>query len=228
MYPRKERRNILVPPNFSLKKARLAQKRIAEMVIEKDEIEFPIRYAVGVDVAFLEDLSIGAAAVVRYPDLSVVEKETVAVKTVFPYIPTLLAFREVLPAYMALRKIKTDYQLVFVDGNGRLHPYRAGFACHLGVIIKKPTIGIAKKLLVGRISEWKDIFAYIYLDDEIIGAALQTRKGCKPIFVSVGNMITLQTAIKLTLAFTKKGLKLPEPIRQAHLAANEYKRKLAS
>lgn len=222
-----KRRDIVVPPSFSLERARLAQKRIAEMVIEKDNIEFPIRYALGVDVAFYKDLSIGAAAVVRYPDLALVEKEVAVVKTSFPYIPTLLAFRETLPAYMALKKVKSPYQVVFVDGNGRLHPYKAGFACQLGVIIKKPTIGIAKKLLVGRVSEWRDNFAYVYLDNEIIGVALQTRKGAKPIFVSVGNMITLQTAARLTLSFTKRGLKLPEPIRQAHMAANEYRRKLA-
>ncbi len=222
---RKDEKQVLLSPRFSIKRARIAQKRIADLVIERDEIDFPIRHAVGVDVAFKGKKSIGAAVVISYPELKVVEREIVVVDTVFPYIPTLLAFREILPAYMALKRIRTSYQLVFVDGNGRLHPYKAGFACHLGVLINRPTIGIAKKLLTGRISRWQNSIAYIYLDGEIIGAAVKTRKGSRPIYVSIGNKVSLNTAIKLTIAFTKRGLKLPEPIRQAHIAANEYKRK---
>ena len=217
-----------VPPHFSLEKARFAQKIIAERVVEEDRVEWPVQRAAGVDVAFSGECSIGAAAVVDYPGLELREKSSYALRTKFPYIPTLLAFREMAPAYLALRRLKSSYQLLFVDGNGRLHPYLAGFACQLGVTLGMPTVGVAKKLLVGEVGEWQDDWAPVIYKNRVIGAAVATRKGAKPIYVSVGHMVSLRTAIRLVKAFTRRGLKLPEPIRQAHIAANEAKRLLKS
>jgi len=208
-----------IPSNFSISRARYAQKIIAERVLENDLLPNRIERAVGVDLAYRNNYVVGSAVIVEYKSFKVIEKKYVIAKVKFPYIPTLLAFREVFPAWSALNKLNKRYDIVFVDGNGRLHPYKAGFACHLGIIIDKPTIGIAKKLLCGRVGEWMHNCAPIYYNDEIIGYALKTLKRAKPIYVSIGHKISIKTAIKLTLLFTRKGLKLPEPIRQAHILA---------
>ena len=209
-----------IPRNFSISRARYAQKIIAEKVLEKDFLPERIEYAAGVDLAYRDNHVIGSAVIVEYKSFKVVEKKYVITKVKFPYIPTLLAFREIFPAWSAINKLEKRYDIVFVDGNGRLHPYKSGFACHLGVIIDKPTIGIAKKLLCGRVGAWTRNYAPIYYNNEIIGYALKTLERAKPIYVSIGHKISIKTAIKLTLLFTRKGLKLPEPIRQAHILAN--------
>ncbi len=214
-----------LPSGFSLERARYAQRVIAQRVVEEDDIEWPVERAVGVDVAFSGEYSIGAAALVSYPGLGLEESSWTCMRTRMPYIPTLLAFREMAPAYLALRKIASKYQVVFVDGNGRLHPYLAGFACQLGVTIDKPTIGVAKKLLVGEIGEWRGGWAPILYKGRVIGAAVETKPGHKPIFVSVGHKVSLQTAVRLVKAFTGR-YRLPEPIRQAHLAAGKAKKAL--
>lgn len=209
-----------IPVKFSLSRARYAQKIIAEKVLEKDFLPDRIERAVGVDLAYVDDRVIGSAVIVEYRSFKVIESKYVVTKVSFPYIPTLLAFREIFPAWSAINKLEKSYDIVFVDGNGRLHPYKAGFACHLGVIIDKPTIGIAKKLLCGKIGEWRHNYAPIYYNEEIIGYALKTLGRAKPIYVSIGHKLSIKTAIKLTLLFTRRGLKLPEPIRQAHILAN--------
>lgn len=221
------RRGARLPQGFSIERARYAQRIIASRVVERDEISWPVRRAAGVDTAFRGDYSVGAAALVGYPGLKLEENSWVCMRTRMPYIPTLLAFREMAPAYLALKRIRSEYQVVFVDGNGRLHPYLAGFACQLGVTIDKPTIGVAKKLLVGEIGEWRDGWAPVVYKGMVIGAAVITRPGRKPIFVSVGHKVSLPTAIKLVKAFTGK-YRLPEPIRQAHMAANRAKKALES
>lgn len=212
--------------NFSVKKARFAQKRIAEKVIKQDILPAKIEKIAGVDVAYRNRHSVGSAVVVRMPEYKLIDHVAVKVPVKFPYIPTLLAFREVYPALMALKKLRKNFDLLMVDGNGLLHPFRAGFACHLGVIVNKPSIGIAKKLLCGNVAEWKNRWAPIIDRNEIIGAAVKTSPRAKPIYVSIGHKISLNTAIRITLWATRKGFKLPEPIRQAHLVANKAIRDL--
>ncbi len=218
----KRRTAYKVPKKFSIARARLAQRLISERVLEEDILPPHICYAAGVDLAFLDNIAIAAAVVIEYPSLKLVRKEAIIVDIKFPYIPTLLAFREVYPSYIALKHVG-DYDILFVDGNGKLHPFKAGFACHLGVIVDKPTIGIAKKLLCGKVGEWYGDKAPIFLNSEVVGYALKTGRSKKPIYVSVGHKITLETAIRLTKAFTKPSYKLPEPIRQAHILANNQK-----
>ncbi len=216
-----------IPPNFSIKRARYAQREIAKKIEEKDYIKISeIKFAAGIDLAYIDNIAIGSAVIVERNTFEIIERKYSIVKVSFPYIPTLLAFREIFPAWAAIRKLENQFDILFVDGNGRLHPYRAGFACQLGLIVNKPTIGIAKKLLLGKIGSWKDNKAPIYDNNEIIGSALKTLERAKPIYVSVGHKITLRSAIKITLLFTKKKFKLPEPIRQAHIFANEIKRKV--
>jgi len=216
----------VIPKNFSLKRARYAQKIIAERVIEEDCLPQKVEKAVGIDLAYRNNIAVGAAVIVEKSSFRVIEKKYAITKVSFPYIPTLLAFREIFPAWSAIRKLEKDFDVIFVDGNGRLHPYKAGFACQLGVILDKPTIGIAKKLLCGRVGFWRGRKAPIYYNNETIGYALKTLERAKPIYVSIGHKVSLETAIRLTLSFTKKRLKLPEPIRQAHILANSVVRSL--
>lgn len=216
------------PQNFDVEKARYAQRIIASKVIEKDELPSVIRRVAGVDIGYKGNVAIAAAVIVDTESLRKIESGIFTFRVRFPYIPTLLAFREVYPSWRALRELKESYDLLMVDGNGRLHPYKAGFACHLGVIIDKPTIGIAKRLLCGKIGEWKGNVAPIYseTDKSIIGFAVKTLKRANPIYVSVGHKISLKTAVKLVLAYRRKKAKLPEPIRLAHEKASEAIRRL--
>ncbi|MEX2701619.1 MAG: deoxyribonuclease V [Candidatus Baldrarchaeia archaeon] len=209
--------------SFSIEKARKAQMLLAQKVVEKDDFPCPPQTVGGVDVAYIGNYAVAAAVVVEYDTLSVKEKSVSIVKVKFPYIPTLLSFRECYPMISAIKKLKELPDIFMVDAQGRLHPFRLGAASHLGVVLNIPTIGIAKKLLCGSIGERKDNWAPIYDKNEIIGAAVWTKKNVKPIFVSIGHRVTLKTAIKITLNTCKK-YKLPEPIRQAHITATLKKR----
>jgi len=209
--------------SFSIEKARKAQRLLAQKVVERDDFPYPPKTVGGVDVAYVGDQAVAAAVVVEYNTLTVKERTVCVVKVKFPYIPTLLSFRECYPMISAIKKLKEPPDIFMVDAQGRLHPFRFGAASHLGVVLNIPTIGVAKKLLCGNIGERKNNWAPIYDKDEIIGAAVWTKKNAKPIFVSVGHRVTLGTAIKITLSMCKK-YKLPEPIRQAHITATTERR----
>lgn len=207
-----------IPSNFSVEKARLAQTLIAKRVLEIDSIDYPLRYAAGVDVSFRGSTAIGAAVLVEYPSLKLVERSVAVTEARFPYVPTLLAFREMGPALMALKKLSRDYQVLFVDGNGRLHPYRAGFACQLGLAVNKPTIGVAKSLLLGTL-RWMNDVAEVVVNGEVCGYAVKL--GSRPVYVSVGHKVSLATALKLVREFTRPGSRMPEPLLQAHRVCSE-------
>ena len=210
------RRRLDCRVRFPVKKARAVQAIIARKVVERDDFPTPLRRVAGVDVTYIGDVAIAAAVVVDATSFIIVDTAVVLRKALIPYIPTLLAFREAGPAAAALKALKVSFDLLFVDGNGRLHPYRAGFACHLGVMLNKPTIGVAKKLLCGRIGEWRGTRAPVYLDGEVVGVALKTLPRAKPIYVSVGHRVSLESAVKLTLWFTRGRRKLPLPLAIAH------------
>ena len=217
-----------VPSKFSVSKARAIQRELSKRVIREDAFDFSkLRYIAGVDVAYTDEMAVGAVSVHEFPSLSQVEVKTAIVKAVFPYIPTLLSFREVHPVISAIRKLEVNPDIFMVDGHGLAHPYRLGFASHLGVILGKPTIGVAKKLLCGKIEgipKRVGEFALIKDDREVIGAALLVKEGQKPIYVSIGHMISLETAIKIVSA-TIRNYRIPEPIRAAHQAANMAKKR---
>jgi len=205
-----------IPQGFSIEKARYAQRRIAELILEEDLIQNEVQHAAGVDVSFKGNYAFGVAVVVEKSTFSVIDVSIVKTEVKFPYVPTLLAFREAFPAYKALKGLKEEYDVLFVDGNGRLHPLKAGFACHLGLIIDKPTIGVAKSLLIGRVGAWSNDTAPVVYQGETLGVALKASFSSKPIYISVGHKITLRKAVKITREFTRSGFREPEPLRQAH------------
>jgi len=205
--------------NFWVKKAHATQLRLSKHVIRKDMLPKTLRYVGGVDTAYRADTSVGAAVVLDYKTFSIIESTKARVKTRFPYIPTLLSFREIPPTLAAIKKLKTQPDVFLVDGQGIAHPYRLGFASHLGLILDKPTIGVAKSLLCGKIGNFiQEGWTPIIDKDEVIGAAV-ARNREKPIYVSVGHMVSLKRAIAIVKHCTRLH-RTPEPIRAAHAIAN--------
>jgi len=207
---------------FSVEKAHAMQLRLSKKVIRKDMLPKTIHHVCGVDSAYHDDTCVGAAVVLDYKSLSIFETRKARVKTRFPYIPTLLSFREIPSTLAAIKKLKTQPDVFLVDGQGIAHPYRLGFASHLGLILNQPTIGVAKSLLCGKVGDFNEEgWAQIIDRDEVIGAAL-AKEGKKPIYVSIGHKVSLQRAIVIVKHCTLRH-RIPEPIRAAHNAATEQK-----
>jgi deoxyribonuclease V len=142
-----------------------------------------------------------------------------------PYIPTLLSFREIPPAIAAIKELKIQPDVFLVDAQGYAHPYRCGFASHLGLALKKPTVGAAKSKLIGTPTE-KDGRTLLVDKGEVIGEAVTTKKGAKPIFVSIGNMVSLETAVKIVKRCAKS--RILEPLLQAHNLATKQRNHLSN
>ncbi len=175
----------------------------------------------GVDVAYAKGMSIGAATVLNFNSLALVESKIAHVKTRFPYIPTLLSFREIPPAFSAIRQLETQPDVFLVDGQGLAHPYRFGFATHLGVIIDRPTIGVAKSRLCGDVkTPRKKGWTPLVEGRETIGARVVTKLGENPVYVSVGHKVSLEKAIEVVTQCTRD-YRIPEPTRRAHIIATE-------
>jgi len=212
---------------FSIDKARKAQATLSTMVIEEDRLPRRIKYVAGADVAFTQDRVVGAIAVLSYEELSIVEEKIAVLSERFPYVPTLLSFREAPAIIASFMKLKVKPDVIFIDGQGLAHPYRCGLATHIGVVLDVPTIGVAKSKLWGEVVD-RDPYDVLVdpRDGKVIGAILVTKKGFKPIYISVGNKVSLETAIKLVLKTTKPETKLPEPILAAHRLATKVARRL--
>jgi len=216
---------VKLSPRFSVEKAHTMQLQLSERVISEDWLPETINYVAGVDVGYAKGVSIGAVAVLDFDSLSLVETGVACLKTRFPYIPTLLSFREIPPAFSAIRKLQVKPDVFLVDGQGIAHPYRFGFAAHLGLVIDRPTIGVAKSLLCGEVEPFKNRWWVPVMDKgETIGAAVVTKPGQKPIYVSVGHRVSLARAIKIVKQCTRT-YRIPEPIRRAHMIATEEKKK---
>lgn len=203
---------------FSVEKARRLQLRLAARVIKEDMLPKTIRCVAGVDVSYCGEWAFAAVSLHDYGSLALVEARKAKVKTTFPYIPTLLSFRELRPSLAAINKLKTQPDVFLVDAQGIAHPYRLGFASHLGAILDKPTIGVAKSLLCGQVQPMnKARWSPIIDKDEIIGAELRSKSG-KPLYVSIGHKVTLERAIDV-VEHCRRTARLPEPIRNAHILA---------
>ena len=205
---------------FFVEKARRLQLRLVTRVIREDMLPKTIRYVAGVDVSYSGEWAFGAVSLLDYGSLALVEARKAKVKIAFPYIPTLLSFRELRPSLAAIRKLKTQPDVFIVYAQGIAHPYGLGFASHLGVLLDKPTIGVAKSLLCGQVHpKNKTGWSPTLYKGEIIGAELGN-KGGKPIYVSIGHKVTLERAIEVVEHCRRTG-RLPEPIRIAHILATE-------
>jgi deoxyribonuclease V len=217
-----------VNPKFSAKKAHTMQRRLSKKLVFEDKLPETVEYVAGVDVTYLKDTSVAAATVLELASLCTVESQVAHVKTGFPYIPTFLSFREISPAYSAIKKLQMEPHVFLVDGHGYSHPYGLGFASHLGLILDKPTIGVAKNLLCGEVEPvGEQGWAPLVVNRRIVGAEVVTKTGTKPVYVSIGHKVSLKRAIRIVMECTGK-YRIPEPIRRAHILAGEEKRRLQS
>ena len=208
----------------SVEEAKIVQQQLRTKVIKENQ--FPeIRYVAGVDVGFQNNYQItqAAVAVLSFPDLTLVDQAIAQCPTTFPYIPGFLSFREIPAILLALKKITIVPNLILCDGQGFAHPRRFGLACHLGVLLNLPTIGVAKSLLIGNhgdLAPNKGNWQLLKHQGETVGAVVRSRSKVKPIYVSIGHKIDLPTAIEYTLRCTTK-YRLPETTRWADkLASN--------
>lgn len=194
------------------------QQELRKQVVMADDFK-PLQTVAGVDVGFEESdrIACGAIAVLRYPSLQMQESLVIRRPTPFSYIPGLLAFREVPIILEALASLKSPPDLLLCDGNGYIHPRRCGFACHLGVVSGLPAIGVAKTPYIGEcepLGAERGAWQPIYDAGEIVGAVVRTQANVKPVYVSVGHRISLETAIEIVLKCAPK-YRLPETTRQA-------------
>jgi len=199
------------------------QQALRQEIITVDQFDRG-QVVAGVDVGFESGGTVtrAAVAVLRLADLSRVDWAIARRPTQFPYIPGLLSFREVPAILDALEQLTIVPDLILCDGQGIAHPRRFGIACHLGLLVDLPTIGVAKSRLVGRYAElggdrgdWQPLIH----QGETVGVALRTRAGTKPVYVSVGHRISLETAIDYVMRCTTK-YRLPETTRHAHKLAS--------
>jgi deoxyribonuclease V len=199
------------------------QESLRHQVICEDRFG-PIRTVAGVDVGFEADGAIARAAVVvlRFPELEPLDTYVVRQPTAFPYIPGLLSFREAPVVLEALERLHSLPDLLICDGQGLAHPRRFGIACHLGLWSGLPSIGAAKSRLIGQhepVGEGRGDWQPLWDAGEIIGAALRTRPAARPLYISVGHRVSLESAVRFVLSCTR-GYRLPEPTRQAHRLAS--------
>ncbi len=200
---------------------------MAERVVEQPLRPEP-KVIAAVDVHLRGDRGVAVAVAVSYPELETLEEQVARDNITFPYIPGLLSFREAPLCLSALKSLRRQPDLVLVDGQGRAHPRRFGIACHVGVELEIPTIGVAKSILTGRFESLGDergAAAPLVTRGEVVGMAVRTRTGVSPVYVSVGNLITLEEAVRWTLKTVLK-VRLPEPSRRAHRAAQQLAREL--
>jgi len=206
----------------STAEARELQLKLASEVSRTDVVSSP-RFIAGVDISVdrVRGVARGAVVVLNYPELKVVETRVVEGKVDFPYVPGLLTFREAPLALAAFKRLNTVPDLVLFDGQGIAHPRRMGLASHLGLFLDTPAIGCAKSRLCGShavLGSEVGSYAELVDGDELIGAALRTKAGVKPVYVSIGHKISLESAIHWAMRCCC-GYRLPEPTRLAHLAA---------
>jgi deoxyribonuclease V len=206
------------------KQAIALQARLRNRVDRADRIGV-VRRIAGVDVGFEREGAVtrAAVAVLAFPELALVEQAIVRRPTRFPYVPGLLSFREAPAVLAAFARLRAAPDLILYDGQGVAHPRRFGIASHLGVLLDAPTIGVAKTRLIGEYSALparRGAWVPLLDDGETIGAVLRTRAGIRPVYVSTGHRVSLESAVRWVIACAPK-YRLPETTRWAHRLASE-------
>jgi deoxyribonuclease V len=212
----KLRNRVLVEP---LRLARIHRVAGADLSYDISEIN-----SSGFRVRRNSDVVYAGIVVMTFPGLQVVEQRVVCVQVKFPYIPGLLSFRESPAILEAWKMLTLKPDVLLVDGHGRAHPRRFGIACHLGLLLNVPTVGVGKSILVGeyrpeKLRLCRGSSVPLKEGSETIGLVLRTREGVNPVFVSIGHRTNLTSAKKLVFQCAPR-YRLPEPIRLAHNLVN--------
>ncbi len=190
-------------------------------------LEKEITTIAGADISFNKYSTTVYAGIVvmHFPSLQVIETSGVTDETTFPYVPGLLAFREVPALSKAWEGLQIKPDVLVLDGHGIAHPRRMGIAAHFGVVMNTPTLGCAKSLLTGRFTEPSTEAGSVtdlVAKNELIGKVLRTKKNVKPVFISPGNLITMDESLELIKRCVGK-YRIPEPTRLAHNFVNELR-----
>ena len=214
------------------------QNSLKSKINTRDSISLSsVKTVAGVDLAYWKEketeYAVCCIVLLDYQSHQVVEQSEYTARVEVPYIPGCLAFRE-LPLFLqADKKLPCRPDLYFFDGNGYLHPRHMGLACHAGIMLDKPAIGVAKSYY--KIEDTDFVMPedkeYAYTDiqirGEVYGRALRTHKGVKPVFVSVGNQIDLDTATTAVCQMTTWESHIPMPTRLADLMTHEARQRLS-
>ncbi len=199
-----------IPRRLTPRSGIALQNKLAPLVSEKSGLPRNVKHLIGCDATYYDGTTIAAATCVDYQSLKPQRVKIVKERTRFPYIPGLLAFREAPAVLRAIRALKTRDYICLVDAHGLAHPRKFGLACFIGVALDRPTIGVAKSLLCGRI----DGNMVVDEQDYQIARLLQLPESRKAVFVSVGHKISLDDAVAVVQhCLTKSG---PIPISLAH------------
>jgi len=232
--------------NVSVAEARAIQEELRENWIAEDDFG-EVKTVAGLDAAFIltgsqalakkpnrwnalreANRAVAAAIVYKYPEMEEIERAFAVVELGFPYVPGFLSFREIPALLAALEKLRRLPDLLFCDGQGIAHPRRMGLATHLGIVVDRATIGCAKSILIGEhgaVGSAKGSWAALCDKGEVVGAAVRTRQGVRPVYVSPGNRVSLESALRLTLSVSD-GFRIPRPTRDADRFVSEMKRNL--
>lgn len=203
---------------------------IQTQLAKKLSFEVPvceIKTVAGADISYsrvTRELYAGVV-LLKLPDFDVIECVWSGAEVTFPYIPGFLSFREAPPLLEAFRKLSKTPEVAMFDGHGIAHPRGLGLASHVGLLLDIPTIGCAKKILVGHfdfVGEDVGAFSEIKFNEQTVGVVLRTRKNVKPIFVSPGHKMNLEKSLEIVLK-SLNGFRIPEPIRLAHIYVNQIR-----
>jgi deoxyribonuclease V len=211
----------------SVEEAIETQLRICEYRVLQRTVPTPeIHKIAGCDAVYSDQEVIASVVVMEYPGEYRLCQAVSRVGKLFPYIPGLFAFREGRAVLDALQKIPCSIDMILFHGHGYAHPRRCGLASHIGVLIDRPSIGVAEHLLVGQAEDpGSERGATVPIMDgrEVIGMAVRTREGSRPIYVSVGHQTDLSQAVDVVLMTTGEH-RIPEPIRAADRMGREHRR----
>ncbi|MDI6856597.1 MAG: endonuclease V [Candidatus Thermoplasmatota archaeon] len=215
--------------NLSPGEASKLQERLSQKLVLALKIKEP-KFVCGVDVAFDTNKAYAVCCLFSVPELKLIEEATAIMSINYPYLPGLFAFREGPALLQAIKKLKevrprTEPDLILFDGHGIAHPRRFGIASHLGYLLNKPTIGCAKTRLVGEYDEpgtKRGSWTPLVFEKAVVGAVVRTKDRVKPVFLSPGNLIDIETAVKIVLLLTR-GYRIPEPLRIANIKSRKLK-----
>jgi len=205
------------------------QREIAGRVVLEDGFKKPIASVAGIDTASLHDLAFTACVTVDYNSLEVKAKKTSMARLDFPYIPTFLGFREGPPIIDIISSLELKADVFLINAQGIAHPVLCGCASYVGVLANAPTIGVAARKLCGECDhEPKKVGESVplYYGGRAVGWSLKSREGCRPILVSPGHLVSLQSSLDIAIKCIKNH-KLPEPLHLAHTIANDEKRRMS-
>jgi deoxyribonuclease V len=215
---------------LSYDEAHALQRTLQKRIRLKPVTLKSIRFIAGADIAVSKKrgMLIGVVVVLRFPDLDIVEARAAVKAMSFPYIPGLLSFREIPVLLDCLRSVRTPFDAMICDGQGIAHPRHFGLASHLGLLLRRPTIGCAKSRLIGAygpVGMRRGDFAALNYRGRRVGSVLRTRVAVKPVFVSPGHLADQLGSRRIVLSCATR-YRLPEPIRFADRLAGEEKRRL--